>query len=280
MRPTYFTSTDQRCEQSQLELVIFERLRTAGVDLVPQVKLGQNWVFDGAINGTKILVEVHGDYWHNRPEVVERDARKQQWAEQEGYIILTIWETEFSAAPDRKLAEILATIAQLRRYMRTIDGSPEAAAAALDRSDTPPAIAARVYGDWRDRFLEVLAEGGIVREACIAARVSRQTAYTARADDELFAEDWRLALQDAADKALMHYRQRAVQQSDRAMEFFIKSRDPEPYSETARMEISGKNGGPIDVSTMSDDERVARAAAIFDRARARRAGSAAEEGAA
>jgi hypothetical protein len=118
-----------------------------------------------------------------------------------------------------------------------------------------------------------------VREACVAAGVSRKTAYAYRAESETFAEEWKLALQDAADVALVEYRKRALQQSDRAMEFFIKSRDPESYRETSRLEVTGENGGPIDVH-LTDDERAARLAALLDRARARRVGSAADERAA
>jgi very-short-patch-repair endonuclease len=275
---TYFTSTDQRCEQSEVEQEIISRLQALGIPVVPQVKLGNNWVFDGAITGTKIIVEIHGDYWHTRPEVKERDARKQAWADQEGYLILTIWETEYQQDADAALLTILehyeaikATAAELTNaVMHALGG---------DKGDTPPVTPASVYGDWRDRFLAQLSETGIVREACIAAGVSRKTVYQHRADDPDFAEAWKLALQDAADLALVEYRRRALQQSDRAMEFFIKSRDPESYRETSRLEVTGENGGPIDVE-LTVTERARRVAELFESARARRAGSAADEGAA
>lgn len=273
-RPIYHTATDQRVEQSEAERAFMERLQAAGVPVVHSVKLANNWVFDGAINGTRMLVEYHGSYWHERPEVKARDQRKQEWADQEGYLIVTVWEHDEKADPDGEVARVVEAYRQAKVF-----ADREARTAAADTSDTPAAIAAARYGDWRDRFLVALGEGGIVREACIAASVSRQTAYVARADDPAFAELWRLAMQDAADKALAEYRKRAMQQSDRAMEFFITTRDPEVKAAAQRVEITGANGGPIDVTTLTDAERAERAAAIFERARARRAGSAADQGA-
>jgi very-short-patch-repair endonuclease len=223
----YFTATDQRCEQSQVEQEIMARLRAVRVPIVPQVKLGNNWVFDGAVTGTRLIVEVHGDYWHTRPEVQARDARKAEWAAAEGYTIVTIWESAYQTDPEGEIARVIDAYEAALAW----DAAAEHGAAG-DKGNTP-ALPGSLYGDWRDRFLAVLSEGGIVREACIAAGVSRKTAYQHRKEQAGFAEDWKLALQDAADLALATYRRRALQQSDRAMEFFIKSRDPEGYAEPA-----------------------------------------------
>jgi very-short-patch-repair endonuclease len=224
--PIYYTCTDQRCEQSQVEQEIIGRLQALGLPVVPQVKLGNNWVFDGAVNGTRIIVEIHGEYWHTRPEVQERDGRKQAWADQNGYLILTIWETEYRDDPDSALLTVLEHYESAKAFALPAEG---------DKSNTP-SVPGSVYGDWRDRFLAVLSETGIVREACIAAGVSRKTAYQYRADDQVFTDEWKLALQDAADVALVEYRKRALQQSDRAMEFFIRSRDPDQYGERAHLQ--------------------------------------------
>lgn len=274
--PIYYTCTDQRCEQSQVEQEIVRKLQGLGIPVVPQVKLGQNWVFDGAVNGTRLIIEIHGDYWHTRPEVQERDGRKQQWADQNNYLILVIWEADYRKDPDTELLKAMEVYERAKAateltnaVMDTLKG---------DKSNTP-SVAATVYGDWRDRFLAVLSETGIVREACIAAGVSRKTAYQYRADDLAFAEEWKLALQDAADIALARYRERGFQQSDRAMEFFIKSRDPESYAERSTVEVTGKDGGPIEVQ-LTDAERVAGVTALLERARARRAGSTSDQGAA
>jgi very-short-patch-repair endonuclease len=268
--PIYHTSSDQRCKSSEIEKQIIGKLQGLGIPVVEQVKFN-TWVFDGAINGTKILVEIHGDYWHERPEVKERDQRKQEWADQNDYLILTIWEADYRKDADAALLTILEHYEAAKDYVNPAEGDTH------DKHDTLPAIPDKVYGNWRDRFLAVLSERGIVREACIAAGISRNTAYQAGRDDPEFAGLWKLALQDAADLGLAVYRQRGMLISDRALEFFVKSRDPESYRETSRLEVTGENGGPVKVQ-LSDAERATRAAAIFDRARTRRAGSAADEG--
>lgn len=246
MTPTYYTCTDQRCEQSAVELAIIGRLQALGIPVVPQVKLGQNWVFDGAVNGTKLIVEVHGDYWHTRPEVKERDERKQAWADQNGYLIVTVWESEYTKNPDATLQAVLEQYEAVKAFAEQHPGELEG-----DKGDTPPAIPGQVYGDWQDRFLEVLSESGIVREACVAAGISRKTAYATRAQNGDFAEAWKLALQDAADAALAVYRRRAIQQSDRAMEFFIKSRDPETFGQPGQLDLVLKY---LDLSRLSNEQ--------------------------
>lgn len=232
----YHTATDQRCKDSAIELEIVARLQALGLPLVPQVKVN-TWVFDGAFNGTQLLLEIHGDYWHDRPEVRERDERKLAWADANGYRILTIWENQYQADGDGKIAEAveayhqakaLADQAEAERLQRKAQRAEAAAqlGEAAERSN---------YGDWRDRFLAQLAESGIVLEACLAAGVSRKTAYHYRKTSADFAEDWRLAQQDAADIALARYRRRGFEQSDRAMEYFIARNAPDESQNVAAL---------------------------------------------
>ena len=46
------------------------------------------------INGQKKIIELYGDYWHNRPEVKERDKRRLIAYTKYGYKTLIIWEHE------------------------------------------------------------------------------------------------------------------------------------------------------------------------------------------
>lgn len=61
---------------------------------------------------------------------------------------------------------------------------------------TPEAGVERV---WKDAFLSALRETGVVRSACEAAKIGRQTAYDLRYADNGFAAEWDSAMQDAAD---------------------------------------------------------------------------------
>lgn len=246
---TYYTCTDQRMEQSAIELEIVQRLEQLGVAIVPQVKLN-GWVFDGAVTGTRVLVEIHGDYWHNLPVVKERDERKLKWAAIEGYEIVTIWESEYQKDGLPQLMRVVEAVAAARKAIEDVQRSASEQQRAQLEAQAEGGRSS--YGDWRDRFLGELAESGIVRRACLAAGVSRKTAYHYRSSDTAFAEDWKIALQDAADAALDAYRRRGFQQSDRAMEFFIRSRDPEAYGQTGgSLEIIMKY---LDLSKLPDEQ--------------------------
>ena len=46
------------------------------------------------INGKKQIIEMNGDYWHNRANAKEKDPRKIETYKQLGYDTLVIWESE------------------------------------------------------------------------------------------------------------------------------------------------------------------------------------------
>ena len=46
------------------------------------------------INGQKKIIELYGDYWHNRLEVKERDKRRIKTYKKYGYKTLIVWEHE------------------------------------------------------------------------------------------------------------------------------------------------------------------------------------------
>ena len=46
------------------------------------------------INGQKKIIELYGDYWHNKPDYKERDKRRIKTYTKYGYKTLIIWEHE------------------------------------------------------------------------------------------------------------------------------------------------------------------------------------------
>lgn len=70
----------------------------------------------------------------------------------------------------------------------------EASQTVHDRTPLPSLLPA-----WRAAFLSALRENGVVRYACEAVQIGRQTAYDARTADPEFAAAWERALEDAAD---------------------------------------------------------------------------------
>lgn len=45
-------------------------------------------------NGSKKLIEIFGDYWHKRPEVIIRDTKRLETYTKYGFSTLIIWEHE------------------------------------------------------------------------------------------------------------------------------------------------------------------------------------------
>ena len=46
------------------------------------------------INGKKIIIEMFGDYWHKRKEVIERDVRRLDSYKELGYKTIIVWERQ------------------------------------------------------------------------------------------------------------------------------------------------------------------------------------------
>ena len=209
-------------EQSAIEQHVISSLQALGVPIVSPVKLGHNWVFDGAVNGTKLLIEIHGDYWHSQPEVQERDARKQVWADAEGYQILTIWEDDIRRDMDHVLIaaaeQAHAALAAARLRAAEADNVAKVAVDRPRRAD---------YGDWRDVFLEGLELTGIYLDGCEAAGVSYEILRRHRREDPDFGQAVKDARKRAADRLRRTYHRRADQQSDRAMEYMLRQLDPD-----------------------------------------------------
>ena len=71
-----------------------DMIEASGYKVERQARRGR-WSFDGALVGSNILVEAGGVYWHGSAVVKERDARKDRWAVENGYILLRVLELAF-----------------------------------------------------------------------------------------------------------------------------------------------------------------------------------------
>lgn len=141
-------------------------------------------------------------------------------------------------------------------------------------------------------FLAALAETGVVRKACRAIDMSREHMYKLRDGDEEFREQWNRALRIGMGNVEDALYERAVEgveepvfhmglqcgavrkYSDTAAIFLLKAHDPK-YRERQGIELTGANGGPLNIQ---DDTTAAaaRIAAILEAARVRKAAAEAE----
>ena len=91
--------------------------------------------------------------------------------------------------------------------------------------------------EWRPRFLAALRNSSNVRAACGAAGIDWSTAYKARKRDRTFAQAWDMAEQEALDLLEGRAFQLALAGDPRLIMFFLKTRRPEKFRETVRIDV-------------------------------------------
>ena len=120
--------------------------------------------------------------------------------------------------------------------------------------------------NWRPAFLDAFRATGIVRLACHAAGISRQSAYRERGRNPRFAAAWATAEEEATEGLEAEARRRALATSDTLLIFLLKARRPDVYRERANLELTGRDGGPIQTQAvldgLDDHERAALRRAI------------------
>lgn len=126
---------------------------------------------------------------------------------------------------------------------------------------TNPTPKKREVGDWREPFLEALAQTGSVVRAAAAAEVHRSTAYEQRKTDAAFAARWAEAERESVERMEDEARRRAVEgckrpiyhngqlltevldYSDTLLIFLLKAHDPK-YREASRVLVGGDPNAP------------------------------------
>jgi len=95
-----------------------------------------------------------------------------------------------------------------------------------------------------DRFLDRLRQTGNIRLSCMAAGVSRTTAYRWRDKWSTFADEWQEALDDALDILEGKAWERAAQHSDRLLMFLLKAHRRDVYGDKQELDVT-TDGKPI-----------------------------------
>lgn len=93
--------------------------------------------------------------------------------------------------------------------------------------------------DWKTPFLVAFAKTGSITKACEHVKIERSTAYRERQRDEQFAVAWADAESKVTDDLEGEAVKRALDGSDRLLEFLLKARRPDVYRENVKHEHSG-----------------------------------------
>lgn len=93
--------------------------------------------------------------------------------------------------------------------------------------------------DWPNRWLRAYVHYGTVTAACRASGVSRQTFYALRDNNEDFARLYKMADEMITESLEQEAIRRAIDGSDSMLQFMLRSRKPELYSEQHRIIHAG-----------------------------------------
>ncbi len=87
----------QRSNPTSLERLLYGALAELGQRFQPQRRFGR-MIVDAYLPDCRTAVEVDGEYWHSRPENIERDRRKEQFLKGEGIRLVRISERQAKGA--------------------------------------------------------------------------------------------------------------------------------------------------------------------------------------
>lgn len=79
--------------RTDIEIIVAQVLDALEVEYEQQKRMG-HYLVDFYIPSKKLVIECDGTYWHNKPDVKERDARKDAYLLSQGYIVLRFTDVE------------------------------------------------------------------------------------------------------------------------------------------------------------------------------------------
>lgn len=96
---------------TNLEFEFIKWAERNNIEYEEQFQIRPNWHrYDFRICNTNILVEVDGEYWHSKPEHVERDQRFDETAKRYGYIVCRVKEKDIMLNSDEAFGIIQESI--------------------------------------------------------------------------------------------------------------------------------------------------------------------------
>jgi hypothetical protein len=101
---------------------------------------------------------------------------------------------------------------------------------------------------WQEIFLATLALSPNVSKAARSAGIDRSRAYQLRQLDADFAQRWDDVIEESTDDLEDTARSMAKGGDTTMVIFLLKAHRPEKYREKFSTEITGKDGGPIDLT--------------------------------
>lgn len=90
---------------TDIEIVLYDILNEIGIEYEKQYPLFY-WIVDSFIPSKNIIIQADGEYWHNKPDVAQRDYSSQKYFEKCGYKVLRFWGNNILRKRD-KVKEVI-----------------------------------------------------------------------------------------------------------------------------------------------------------------------------
>lgn len=78
---------------SSIEIAIHKILDSLNIKYRIQFPI-KNWLIDIYIPNKNLIIECNGNYWHSFPERIKRDKRLEDYAKENGYKLIWLWEND------------------------------------------------------------------------------------------------------------------------------------------------------------------------------------------
>lgn len=98
---------------TKIEIIMEKALSQTGYDFQPQVPLCKVSVSDFYSSTYNIAIYCDGDYWHRRPDIIERDLRQNEVLQANGITVLRFWEKEINTDINSCIQRVHYAIARL-----------------------------------------------------------------------------------------------------------------------------------------------------------------------
>jgi len=95
------------------EKIIMDFLKESKIDFISQYYVGdisEKYLADIFIKSYKLIIEIDGTYWHNKPGRKEKDVRRTKQMEEKGYVVLRFTDKEVEKELDKIKHKILEII--------------------------------------------------------------------------------------------------------------------------------------------------------------------------
>lgn len=117
------------------------------------------------------------------------------------------------------------------------------------------------------KFIRTLSETYSIAYACRSIGIGRTTAQLWRKQDAAFDQEWENALDSAMDRLESSLLERGLEKDTTAAIFLLKGRRPEKYRDHSRVEMTGKDGGAVEIKSDAKKSITGKLASLAERAR-------------